>query len=182
MYIMDVPPLLPTDAQELARRLLEGEDVPTDNRKATAQAIATAVDGIPYYIHHVVDQMKYRNGAVNAATAGEIVSACLTDSQDPWNIRHYRERIDTYYTGDERPFALNLLDALSGAEQSLTFDDLFNQLKSGMVTKDSDSEMVHDMLTLLQRDHYVFQQTDGTYCFRFPMIQRWWRLHRGLAS
>ena len=35
-------------------------------------------------------------------------------------------------------------------------------------------------LVLLQRDHYVIQQPDGTYRFRFPLIQRSWRLQRGL--
>lgn len=45
-----------------------------------------------------------------------------------------------------------------------------------------ESEMVRDMLILLQRDHYVLQQTDGAYCFRFPLIQCWWRLHRGVKK
>lgn len=50
MYTMDVPPLSPLDAQELARRLLGGEDIRTDSLQATAQAIGEAVDGIPHYI------------------------------------------------------------------------------------------------------------------------------------
>ncbi len=178
MATRDVPPLSTSDAQNLACQLLEGEAIPTDNLQDTAQAIADAVDRIPYYIHHVVDQIKDRGGTANTTTVGEIVDACLTDPLDLWHMRHYRERIDTYYTPDERPFALNFLDVPATSDQPLPFNDLFNLLKSRMETEDS--EMARDMLTLLQRDHYVIQQTDGTYRFRFPLIQRWWRLHRGL--
>ena len=178
MHTMDVPPLSSAEAQDLAHRLLEGEDIPTDDPQATAQAIADSVDCIPYYIHHVVDQMKYRDDVTDAATAGEIVDACLTDPLDPWHMRHYLERIGTYYMTKERPFVLNLLDILAASDEPLPFHDLFNLLKSSMETEDSD--MVRDMLTLLHRDHYVVLQSDGTYRFRFPLIRRWWRLDRGM--
>ena len=180
MFTEDVPPLSSTDAQGLASRLLEGENILTDDLQTTAQAIATAVNGIPYYIHHVVDQMKYHEGVADGATVGKVVDDCLTDSLDRWHMSHYHERIGTYYTPEEQPFALELLDILSVADKPLGFDDLFNLLKSRMVTEDS--EMVRHMLTLLRRDHYICQQTDGTFCFCFPLIQRSWRLQRGLAS
>jgi len=180
MYPMDVSPLSAPDAQALACRLLEGEGISTDDLQSTAQAIGKAVDCIPHYIHHVVDQMKHRGGVANAATAGEIVDTCLTDPLDPWHMSHYRERIGTYYTTEEQPFVLELLDILAASDEPLPFDDLLNLLKSRIETEDT--EMVRDMLTLLQRDHYVVQQTDGTYRFRFSLIQRWWRLHRGLLS
>jgi len=180
MHTEDVPSLLPPDAQELARLLLEGESISTDDLQATAQAIAHDVDGIPYYIHHVVDQMKNPDSVRNLAAVGEIVDKCLTDHLDRWHMRHYRERIDIYYTPEERPFALGLLDVLATSDKPLPFDELFNLLKSHMVTEER--EMARDMLVLLQSDHYIFQQTDGAYRFRFPLIQRWWRFHRGLSS
>ena len=131
-------------------------------------------------IHHIVDQLKNRGGMVDEATVNEVVDDCLTDPLDRWHMRHYGERIDTYYTSEERPFALGLLDILSITKRPLAFDDLFNLLKSRMVTEDS--EMVRHMIMMLQRDHYVMQQTNGTYHFRFPLIQRSWRLQRGLVS
>lgn len=179
MYTENVLPLSPADAQELACRLLEGEDIPTDNIQATASAIATAVDGIAHYIHHVVDQMKDCDGVLNVTIVGEIVDTCLMDQLDRWHMHHYLERIDTYYMPEERPFALHLLDALSITDQPLPFDDVFNRLKSRIVTEDS--EMTRRMLTLLQRDHYIVQHQDGKYCFRFPLIQCSWRLQRGLG-
>ena len=37
-------------------------------------------------------------------------------------------------------------------------------------------EMARNVLTLLQRDHYLVQQPDGKYRFCFPLIQRSWIL------
>ena len=176
----EVPTLSPDDAQELACLLLEGEGFVIDDMQSTARAIAEAVDGNPYYIHHVVSQMRDRGSLADAASVAEVVATCLTNPLDPWHMRHYRERMDTYYTSEERPFGMELLDILAASDRPMSFDDLFNLLKARMATEDS--EMARHMLTLLQRDHYVLQQTDGSYRFRFPLIQRWWRLHRGLSS
>lgn len=180
MDTVNVPPLLPADARELSRRLLQGEGIQVDDLEETAGAVATAVGGIPYFIHHVVDQMVQRGGVGSARTVVRIVEACLTDPHDRWHLRYYRERIDAYYSREERPFALSLLDTLSVAEGPMGFDELFNGVKSYLVTEDG--EMVRHVLTLLQRDHYIFQQTNGGFCFRFPLIQRSWQLRRGLTK
>lgn len=178
MDTVEVPPLTPGDAQELARRLLDGENIQTHNHEGTAQTIAEAVDGIPYLIHHLVDQLVQRGGMVDAVAVDHMVDTCLTDPHDRWHLRHYRERIDIYYSPDERPFALNILDVLSTSSQSVPFDDVFNSLKSRLVTEDS--EMVRYVLMLLQRDHYIVQQTSGAFSFRFPLIQKSWKLQRSL--
>lgn len=178
MQIIDVPPLAPPDAEELARRLIEGESMSSNDLDATARAVASGVDCIPYYIHHVIDKMKQRGGSVSVSTVDEIVSACVTEPLDPWHMRHYRDRIDIYYPPNEVPFALGLLDALASSLEPLKFDDLFNLVKSSMVTEDR--EMALRVLRLLGSDHYVVEETDGTYRFRFPLIQRWWRYERGL--
>jgi hypothetical protein len=180
MHSEDVPPLSPSDAQELARRLLEGEGIKTEDLQAAADAVATAADGIPYYVHHIVDQIVQCHGVVNVGTVHEILAACITDPLDPWHLSYFRERIDTYYTQDERTFALGLLDIFAAADHSRPFDEIFNLLKSRLVTEDT--EMARHVLTLLQRDHYVVQQTDDAFRFRFPLIKRWWQLYRGVRS
>jgi len=184
MNTRDVPRLLPDDAQKLARLLLKGEGILAEDRQGTAREIADAVDGNPFYIQQVVSQMRDRRGQVeNEATVREIVSSCLTDPLDCWHMRYYRDRIDIYYphdeARDERKFALGLLDILSASDEPLAFHDLFNLLKSHIITEDM--EMARHVLTLLQRDHYVVLQDDGAYRFRFPLIKRWWRLNRGLT-
>lgn len=180
MHSEDVPPLSLSDAQELTRQLLEGEGIKTEDLQAATDAIATATDGIPFYIHHIVDQIVKRHSTVNAGTVHEILAACITDPLDPWHLRYFQERIDTYYTQDERAFALSLLDIFSAADHPRFFDEIFNLLKSRLVTEDN--EMARHVLTLLQRDHYVVLQTDGAFRFRFPLIKRWWQLHRGVRS
>jgi len=178
MQIIDVPPLARADAEELARRLIEGEQISADDAAAVAEALAAAVDCIPYYIHHVIDQLKRRGGAAGRDTVREVVDACLTDGLDPWHMRHYRQRIDIYYSGSEIPQALGLLDALAGSRKPLIFDDLFNLLKHREVTEDREAAL--RVLRLLESDHYIVRETSGKYRFRFPLIQKWWRYERGL--
>ncbi len=184
MSIRNVPPLSPDDAQDLARLLLRGEEIQTNDIQATAEAVSEAVDHIPFYIHQVISQMRDRRGQTeNEETAHEIVNECIMDPLDCWDLRHYRERIDTYYSRDksfdEHTFALKLLDILSVSNQPLMFRALFDLLKSVIETEDD--EMARHVLTLLQRDHYIIQNTDGAYRFSFPLVKRWWRLNRGLT-
>lgn len=175
MKTVDVPPLSAADAQELARRLLEGESIVTDGLQATAQAIATAVDCIPYFIHHIVDHLVQEDDTVNIAMVDEVVNSYLIDAQDPWDLRYYRERIDTYYANDEKQLVLNLLDILAVTNQPLPFDELFNRLQSQL--SNADRERARDVLTLIQQDHYISLQPEGYY-YRFPLIQRWWQMQR----
>jgi hypothetical protein len=97
---------------------------------------------------------------------------------DPWHLRHYRERVDIYYEPPVRPVILGLLDVLSTTDAPLPFTDAFNRLKSQIVTEDR--ETVLEALSSLQSDHYVIRDTQGAYHFRYPLIQRWWRINRGL--
>ena len=70
------------------------------------------------------------------------------------------------------------LDVLATADSSLPFPDVFNLMKSQMATEDREAAL--EALTSLQSDHYVLQETGGGYRFRYPLIQRWWRIHRSL--
>ncbi len=180
MNTIDVPSLPSDEAQTLARQLLAGEQLQAADPQAVAHRIAVAVDGIPYFVHHVVDQLAQREGAVDAETVTEVVDDCLIDQQDPWHLSYYRERINTYYLPDELPVALNLLDVLATSSTPLSLDEVFNFLNSRMSAPKI--EAMRDVLILLQRDHYVVQERNGTYRFRFPLIQRSWRLQRGLGA
>ncbi len=177
MAKVDVPPLAPQDAQDLAQRLIAGEAIQTKTPAQLAPTIAAAVDYCPYYIHHIVEELCQR---VPDTPITDIVDACLMASNDPWDLRHYRDRITTYYLPDEQPFVLSLLDILATASTPLSFDALFDRLKAHIATEDS--ETVRDVLRLLHDDHYLTRSSDGTWQFRFALIQRWWRLERGLGT
>jgi DNA-binding IclR family transcriptional regulator len=93
-------------------------------------------------------------------------------------MSYYRDRLDTYYDVEEKNFALRILDVLSMSKEAMSFNDLFNLVKSQIITEDR--EGARNVLTKLRRDHYVAQNNQGNYTFRFPLIQRSWRLQRGL--
>ena len=178
MDMQDLDPLEPSDAANLALWLLKGESITGNNLEKTAQEIALAVDGIPHYIHHVVDQIKNLGGKTSGDIVERVVSTCLTESNDRWHMSYYRDRLDTYYDIEEKQFALRILDVLCVSKEAMTFDDLFNMVKTQIVTEDT--EVVRSVLTKLRRDHYVVQNNKGNYIFRFPLIQRSWRFQRGL--
>lgn len=174
----EVSPLSPDDGARLARALFDGEQVRVVDPDTVSRAVSEEVDHFPYYIHHVVDEMTEDDAVWDAARVREIVDRRLRDGNDPWHLRHYRERIDTYYLGPERDFALAVLDILAAAVGPLSFDELFNLLRSRIATEDR--ETTHDVITLLRRDHYVEVDGAGAYRFRFPLLHRWWRLNRGI--
>ena len=177
----EVPPLSADAGAQLAMELLDGEAIPADDRDALACAICEVTDGIPFYIHHVVDELtQYDVDPVQPGHAKQVIHETLTDSRDPVHFRHYRERIDTYYDSEQIPLALALLDALAAAETPLPFDELWNRAKHTLQTEDI--ENARDMLALLQKDHYVIRSPDGNFRFRFGLMKRWWCLDRGLSS
>ena len=178
MKIMEVHPLAETDAQQLASLLLSGENLTTVDVQVTAREIAQSVDNVAFYIHHVVDRLADRQVKIDSTTVQEVVTALLMDAQDPWDMRHYRKRIDTYYLPDEQNIALRLLDVCAGAEQPLAQADVLNRLSSQI--ENMEAEKARTVLDSLLRDHYLTRQTDETYKFYLPLICRWWRIERGL--
>lgn len=182
MYREDVPPLSEADAQDLALQLLEGEKVQAGDLAKTAGAIAAAANGMPYFIQHIVDEMVDMEEPVTSATAGKIVTEYLSDPQDRWDLRHYRERISIYYQEEEIPIALNLLDVLANADRPLPFNELYDELKTRLPSAEGENgkEKTREVLILLQSDHYVIQEKENrAYRFRYQLIEQYWRQQRG---
>ena len=192
MRFMEVTELLPEDGKALARALIEGEGLHCADIDTSTEAITSAVDHVPFYIHQVVAGMKDLGQEAGAGLADTIVLKALTGAQDPWHFKHYRKRLDTYYAGERIPVILKLLDELAVTRVPLTFTVLARRLRSTIPREtagsefvnavlDGDDEKLRDLLKLLEQDHYVARES-GTadYRFRFPLIQRWWKLDRSL--
>jgi len=177
MDTIDVPPLEIQQATTLALKLFEGEALLFDEPELVARVIAKSVDGIPYFIHHVVESLVWSAGDRSLSAVDDLITACLTDPADRWHLAHYRERMEAYYEPRERVLALALLDALALTDKPIPFDRLFNLLKARIRT--DAHEPVRETLLSLIRDHYVMQSVEGRYSFRFSLIRRWWRLNRG---
>lgn len=177
MLTVEVHPLSKPHAEELATRLLQGEDLASPAGQETAQAVADEADHFPFYIHHIVKALKMQSVEATPAGVGQIVSRQLVDANDPWELLHYRERIPRYY-GPDGNIVFIILDELAGKKGAATVNHLFKTIK-GASTFD-DRERLLRLLALLERDHYLQRDTEGKYAFRFPLIRRWWKINRGL--
>lgn len=176
MHAIEVTPLAPADAQELAQRLIAGEQLESPDQAQAAEAVADAADHFPYYIHHIVKYLKSRQLHATPETVAECIQAQLLDANDPWELAHYRNRIDTYYPQNAK-LVLYILDAIAINEQPVAIEPLLHGVKQQM--EFDDRERLLSLLKLLERDHYLSRTTDG-HTFRFPLIKRWWKLDRGL--
>lgn len=176
MYSIDVTPLDLIYARDLAATLLRGEKIDVDI-DTTAQEIAQISDGFAFYIHHIVRELK-RRGSVRPGSVQSTIEEQLTDVDDPWELRHYKDRLADYYAQD-RTTVLYLLDELAVHEEPLTARTLLSHLQT--VGDYGDLEHIQDLLVKLARDHYLVRGRKG-YSFRFSLIKRWWRLERELES
>lgn len=177
MLEIEVQPLEEADAIQLARKLLEGEALGSDQTNATAGMVATEADCFPFYIHHVVKALKLRGLPATPDSVRKVVAAQLADDNDPWELLHYRDRIHTYYGPDES-VVLAILDMLAADGDTASVNDILAMLK-GSSTFDNREQLLK-LLSLMVRDHYLQRWDDGRYRFRFPLLRRWWKLSRGL--
>ena len=176
MYTIDGQPLALEDAIKLTSYLIEGENIATLNVEKSARDIAESVDCIPFYIHHLIDRLKNANQEVTHSLIINIVEDSLRDPLNPWKMDHYRERIDNYYTEEQKPYVLNILDILA-INPPTTFQKLWQVLYSDPQT--NNKEMARTIIRLLMKDYYLVQ-TGSIYSFRYRLVQQYWRLSRGL--
>lgn len=180
MYPIDGHPLALSDAMELTINLLEGENIPVFNLHKTAEEIALAVDCIPFYIHHLINQLKDYPGEVTSDEIINIVHESLRNPLNLWKMDHYRERIDNYYSEAQKPYAINILDILS-INPATSFQRMWQYLQSEPDTKNK--ETARTVLRLLMKDYYLIQEDNlsgSLYTFRYQLVQKYWRLSRGL--
>jgi hypothetical protein len=178
MHQEEVTPLDLDDAILLAQELLIGAKI---DMKDLAESIAESVDLVPYYIHHIVDELQQLNSPITQQSVANIILDNLYNPSNRWDMAHYRERIDTYYELPIVPFALGILDELAVTANPLQLQNLLQLLQVQNSLQNLDREMLLKVLSLLQRDHYIGQQNAGAYAFRFPLIQQYWKLSRGLG-
>jgi hypothetical protein len=177
MHQEEVTPVDLADAILLAQELLDGVKIDV---KDLARSIAESVDLVPYYIHHIVDELQQLNSPITQQSVANIILDNLYNPSNRWDMAHYRERIDTYYELPIVPFALGVLDELAVTANPLPVPDLLQRLQVQSNLQNLDRDMLLKVLSLLQRDHYIGQQ-QGAYAFRFPLIQQYWKLSRGLG-
>ena len=183
MAVVEVPPLSPTDATDLTKRLF------TDNQIAAADdaifaLVAEQVDGIPFYIHHVmralVDRGPKSGTAVTSDEVLRIVNAAIQSAHDPWSLKHYEDRTRDYYANN-REACHALVDSVATAATSMSVQTAINGAKG--VVPSVDREQWLELIRLLERDYYLVRDnTTGGLQFKFSIVKRWWCWSRGLAT
>ena len=180
MYPIEGQPLSLEAATELTINLLSGESIPVVDLPQTAEDIALAANCLPFYIHHLIDRLKDMEVEIDREAIANTVNESLRSPLNLWKMDHYRERIDNYYSESQKPYALEILDILS-INPPTSFSRLWQYLKTEPETKDK--EMARSVLRLLLKDYYLVQEDNlsgSMYAFRYPLVQRYWQISRGL--
>jgi hypothetical protein len=128
----------------------------------------------------LINQFKERESEIDSEVIASTVNECLRSSLNLWKMDHYRERIDNYYSEEQKPYALEILDILS-INPPTSFSRLWQYLKSEPETKDK--EMARTVLRLLLKDYYLVQEDNlsgSMYTFRYQLVQKYWQISRGL--
>lgn len=176
---IEVQPLEDQDAQMLAKALLKGENIETDDIELLAQVIAEQTDNFPFYIHHIVSDLKTRRKKATVKCVEEIIINHLTEDEDTWELRHYEKRIKDYYDLDEKVVKLALDEIALHQKQGLTPKELLERLKTQIDF--DDIEKLRELLIQMNKDHYLAKDTQNSkYSFRFPLVLRWWMIFREL--
>lgn len=184
MKTEEVPPLAAADARALATALFVGESLGPDPGGVAAAHLATAVDGVAFYIHQVVHALFRHQLPATPENIDNVINDALVDALDPWDLQNFRTRLKPYY-GASAPVANAVLEALAAAE-TLTLDALLGQLSLRLASQGSplakrivsgERSALSELVELMMKDHYLVRRTDGALRFRFGVLRRWWQLH-----
>jgi hypothetical protein len=179
MYAIEVTPLEPDAAKQLAQELLSGESLTPKDMDKSAATIASEADYFPFFIHHIVAGLKLGGVAPEPDNIRNLVRRQLTDANDPWELGHFRKRIPVYYANEhDARLVTVIMDHLAGCADFISLNDLLSAVQIQGITVNRD-ELIR-VLRLMERDHYLRRNDDGLYQFRFELIKRWWKLDRGL--
>jgi hypothetical protein len=151
---------------------------PTDAH-LIAPAIAAAAENVPYYIQHLVAaSVRAGHDARTLPRPDQIpdlVTRAIEDPTDPWDLRHYRDRLGHYY-GDDSVAIAKLLDVYAHATGPLGVDETLALLR-GEGNPISDRDQLVSFIERLELDHYLVRQDDADR-FASNLIQRAWRTMR----
>jgi hypothetical protein len=176
MRVVELPTLNDENGGALAQALLEGESVRTDDIASASQCIAAEANGVPYYIHQIVDDLASKNLTADESTVRNIVKERISDPQDSWELGHFFERLNQYYRSDDLPTVNALFDAVAARAEGLGTTELIELVAAQ--TNTSSDDAVRRLLLLLKRDHYFIQDGEARYHFKLHLVARAWIARR----
>lgn len=163
----------------LARCLILGEEVSVTDEMAVAQAIAQQSEGVAYYVHGLVQRASRLGRAVAPEDIARLRNDAITDPDDPWNLKHYRDRIPKYY-GIDAPLVFRLIDMFAITDNPLGIDELRERLLMDPELEAQPSrDRVVDLVERLEADHYL-RRSDGRDQIALKILKDAWRHIRRL--
>ena len=177
-----VGPIRSDHATYLAECLLLGSGTPTTDLHAVGAAIAAAAENVPYYIQHLVAAARKSSHDTQVPAYPELIDLLVLDAienpYDPWDLRHYRDRLPTYYGPDADAIA-GLLDIYAHANRPLDVDTTLMRLRSEGSPIGDRAQLV-SFIERLTLDHYLVRDGRDSDADRFssPLMQRAWKAMR----
>lgn len=191
MPLIEIRALSEPDAIVLAKKLLKDESVnfsSTGDERAILERLVRATDSVPFYIEAVCSRLGELEGPISLDAIEQTVRQQLSSPHDPWEMEHFRERLGMYYNGSlddtaglrvrDADIARAILDHLAVTDEPQSIDHIWGIVKSSF--KITDRNHIVEILKSLALDHYLDNDPDRRYSFRFPLIQRWWKMAQGI--
>lgn len=188
---VEIPPLEDHDALTLAMRLLEAERVEfASPPEAIAHCLITQTSNVPFYMERIATRLGLLGRPITPPDIESAVLEQLTSDQDPWEMEHFRGRLDIYYRGTvtdandrqipEPRIARALLDHFATVEEPQSIDQVWTVVRGQFAL--TDRQLIVQMLKSLGQDHYLICDSRKRYSFRFPLVKRWWQIAQGLET
>ena len=170
-------PLSQQEATYLAACIFRHAAAPPDYELKLAPIIAAQAQGAPYYVHQLVaDVLRTHPRRCRPSDVERIVESALADPDNRWDLRHYVDRIGSYY-GDEAPLARAVLDALADDPLGLTLAEMVGRLALHRELAPVGDAQIRGVIRQLEADHYLLRDGDRRQ-FAFRLVRRAWIAHR----
>ncbi len=192
MPVVEIHALTTEHAIVLANRLLEDEGVrlAKNDGDGIPKRLAEITGRVPFYLEGVITRLGETNREITLADVDQIVLQQLSSDNDPWEMEHFRSRLEIYYSGSiadtngleisNAAIARSLLDHFAMAEGPQSIEGVWSVIKSQFAI--TERQHIVQMLRSLGQDHYLICDAQKQYAFRFPLIRDWWKMAQGLES
>jgi len=180
MYFYQLKPLDEKNAKDLAKKIIEGENLAYEPDLDTVTSIVTSITNrFPFYIQHVFDKLKSSGKTVSRESIIESIIDQLTSINDPWEMEHFRSRLSVY--GDGLSEVADRTLTLLATEGEKTIEDLLSLLVQSDGISIEKKEL-NKLLKSLGQDHYLEKTKEKKWKWTSEIVRRWWVLDEGYDS
>lgn len=192
MPLIEIHPLEVEHALRLANHLLAAEQLTFtgDDQDLIPERLMLLADRVPFYMERIAGELGLLGRPISLQDVNSTVQRQFTSDRDPWEMDHFRDRIDIYYHGSvpdangqsisKAQVARHALDHFAVTDEPQTIDQVWGVIRSQLPL--ADRQVIVQLLKSLGQDHYLTCDTEKRYSFRFPLIQQWWKMAQGLGS